>query len=244
MNKKIWIPKLNYYSKRLSMWQEKLWKEVNGKPFMGIIDNIAGRKTFEYATFGRSGVQQSNSKLFTMRPEPIVMPIMQMSTSAMAFVNAAQQGAGGGGSGLTTQIDRNSRTYDADSQDTWKLWGFAGDGNNWHSVSAFGGMTTVTYTDGASTSRTIRSMYDADAGGSPGGGDLFFSIDGASVTDSDATWLDITWDDTAGTPRTMDRSAEFAAAANVNSDTVWRDLTPAYDYTNLLDPADFVLTTS
>jgi len=68
----IWLPKLNYYSKRLSMWQEKLWREVNGKPFMGILDNIAGRKTFEYATFGRSGVQQSNSKLFGLRPEKIM----------------------------------------------------------------------------------------------------------------------------------------------------------------------------
>jgi len=68
----IWLPKLNYYSKRLSMWQEKLWREVNGKPFMGILDNIAGRKTFEYATFGRSGVQQSNSKLFGLRPEKIL----------------------------------------------------------------------------------------------------------------------------------------------------------------------------
>jgi len=85
----IWLPKLNYYSKRLSMWQEKLWREVNGKPFMGILDNIAGRKTFEYATFGRSGVQQSNSKLFGLRPEKIHMAMarqVKTGTTVLATV--------------------------------------------------------------------------------------------------------------------------------------------------------------
>lgn len=238
----IWLPKLNYYSKRLSMWQEKFWRDVTGKPFMGIIDNVTGRRVFEFATFGRSGVQQANSKLFRLTKNK--QSIIQKSVSAFPYGTVSAAGVSDEAA-LTTQIDRGQRSYDADSMQTYYLWGFAGDANNFHSATAFGTMDDVTYTDGSSTSRTIRSMYDADGGGSPGGGDLFFSIDGTSVPNTDATFIDITWDNTAGTPITVDRSVDFTSyTASQNGDTGWRDLTPSSDWTDGDLNTDFVLTTS
>ena len=216
---KIWLPKLNYYSKRLSIWQEKLWLEVNGKPFMGIIDNIAGRKTFEYATFGRSGVQQSNSKLLTVLPEKI--QIYDESTSVMPFANAAQQDE----ITLETNINRQSAQFDADSENDYFVFGYTFSTDNFFGTAAMGSMDDTTYIDGSSTSQTIRTMMDADAGGSAGSGDVFFTLDGTSLTDSDVTWLDITWDNTAGSPITAPRT-DYAAAVELNSDTYWRDLTP------------------
>ena len=234
----IWLPKFNYYSKRLSMWQEKLWREVNGKPFMGTLDNVAGRKTFEYATFGRSGVQQSNSKLFGMQPKKAQI---YKSVSMTVVANAAQQGQG---PPLETQIDRGSQQFDADSVNDYFVWGYAFSTDNFFGTAAFGTMDDTTYIDGSSTSRTIRTMMDADSGGSAGSGDVFFTLDGTSITDSDATWLDITWDNTAGTPITTDRSVDYQAAVELNSDTYWRDLTPSASYTDADANTDFVLTTS
>ena len=235
----IWLPKFNYYSKRLSMWQEKMWQEVNGKPFMGILDNIAGRKMFEYATFGRSGIQQSNSKLLTTHPGSA--RIYAESVSMTVVANAAQQGQG---PALETQIDRGSQQFDADSVEDFFVWGYAFSTDNFFGTAAFGTMDDTTYLDGGGTTRTIRTMMDADSGGSAGSGDVFFTLDGTGITDNDTTWLDITWDDTAGTPRTSVRSTEYAAKVELNSDTYWRDLTPAFSYTDADANTDFVLTTS
>jgi len=231
MNKKIWIPKLNYYSKRLSMWQEKLWREVNGKPFMGILDNIAGRKTFEYATFGRSGVQQSNSKLFNIHK----------SVSMTVVANAAQQGQG---PALETTIDRGRQSYDADSIQTYYIYGYAVANEWFENLTGFGTMANSTYTDGGSTSRTIKGMVVWDPGG---GGDagMVFSLDTTSIDDSDTTWLDITWDDTAGTPRTVTRATDLVTyTASLNGSTHWRDTTPNFNWRDLDAGTDFVLTTS
>ena len=149
MNNKIWIPKLNYYSKRLSMWQEKLWREVNGKPFMGILDNIAGRKTFEYATFGRSGVQQSNSKLLTIQNgKTPVNNTMQMTAACVWNASNAIPGP----SGLTTQIDRGSAIYDTIVMGTvstvdYRAYGYSITGE--HYMTSFGSIGTIdndTYT--------------------------------------------------------------------------------------------------
>ncbi len=237
MSKKFWIPKFNYYSKRLSIWQEKLWREVNSKPFMGILDNIAGRRYFEYATFGRSGIQQANSKLF--RITNAKKPIVQQMTAACVW-NASNAIATP--AALTTQIDRAARVYDSDSIDSWSTYGYAGDANNWFSVAAFGVMDDTTYTDGGSTSRTIRSCHDAEVGGS-GGGDWYFSIDTASVANTDTTWSTITWDDTAGTPQTIDRSVDTSYTASLNGDTHWRDLAPSFSWTDTDANTDFVLET-
>jgi hypothetical protein len=240
MSKNFWIPKYNYYSKRLSMWQEKLWREVNGKPFMGILDNIAGRKTFEYATFGRSGVQQANSKLMTITPQKINIQKM----TACCVWNASN--AIPSDSGLTTTINRGQRIYGTTGgtpMDPAYAYGYAGDANNWHSVTAFGSMAATTYNDGGGTSRTVRSMYDTEPG-TPGGSDLYFSLDGASISNSDTTWLDITWDNISGTPITWTRSTEATYTASLNSDTHWRDLTPSSDWTDIDSGTDFVLTTS
>lgn len=239
MSKNIWLPKINYYSKRLSMWQEKFWREVNGKPFMGILDNIAGRRTFEFATFGRSGIQQSNSKLFRVTKQKVQVPIIQKMTACCVW-NASN--AVVTPPALTTQIDRGSRVYDGDSMGTWSTYGYAADTSNWFGVTAFGVMDATTYTDGTSTSRTIRSCHDAEAGGA-GGGDWYFSLDTASISNADTTWKDITWDDISGTPFTINRGVDTSYTASLNSDTHWRDLTPGAAFDDLDANTDFVLET-
>lgn len=238
MNKNFWIPKFNYYSKRLSMWQEKFWREVNGKPFMGILDNVAGRKTFEYATFGRSGIQQSNSKLFTI--ETVKTPIIQKMTAACVWnVSNAETKPP-----LATTINRGQREVDTTggtAADPVYGYGYAGDANNWFSVTAFGTMADTTYNDGGGTGRTIRSIYDTESGPSTGA-DLYFSLDGASITNSDTTFKEFTWDNISGTPVSTTR-AEMSYTASLNSDTHWRDLTPNSDWTDVDSGTDFVLTT-
>ena len=247
MNKKIWIPKYNYYSKRLSMWQEKLWREVNGKPFMGILDNIAGRKTFEYATFGECGIQQSNSKLFEMQPEPMVIPPQQMTA---ACVWNASNAASGGGTNGEFVVNRNTGVYDTQQVGTsstidYLAYGYSVTGEHWYTT--FGSIGTITdsgqYVDGGSTTRTIKGLYDTDPGGT-GGGDLYFALNGTSLSNSDTTWLDFTWDDTAGTPRTVDRSVDMTYTASQNGSTHWRDLTPSFSWANGDNATDFVITTS
>jgi len=222
------------------MWQEKLWREVNGKPFMGILDNIAGRKTFEYATFGRSGVQQSNSKLFGLRPEKI--QIYDMSVSMTVVANAAQQGQG---AALETQIDRGRFQYDSTpdtDSDPIYTYGYGASGEDWHNSSGYGSIDNATYTDGSSTSRTIKSMAHEEPAWDD---DLIFSLDTASVSDSDATWLDITWDNISGTPITVTRASDLTSyTASLNGSTHWRDLTPTSNWSDLDINTDFVLTTS
>jgi len=246
MNKKFWIPKFNYYSKRLSVWQEKLWREANGKPFMGIIDNVAGRKTFEYATFGRSGVQQSNSKLFTTRPEPIVMPPQQMTAVCVWNAsNAIIQAPA-----LETQIDRGQgpafdSTPEPTSPQLCYPYGYNATGEGYlASWGNIGTMDDVTYTDGGSTSRTIKSVMYTEV--CDGGIDdtFYFSIDTTSVSNSDTTWKDITWDDVGGTPRLMDRSVDTTTYdASVNGSTHWRDEAAPWNWSDTDANTDFVLTT-
>jgi len=240
MNKNIWIPKFNYYSKRLSMWQEKLWREVNGKPFMGILDNIAGRKTFEYATFGRSGIQQSNSKLFSMEIEPMVVEPMYMTAACVWNASNAIPKD----SGLTTTIDRGRRVNDADSTGSYYTYGYAVSNEWFENVTGFGTMANSTYTDGGSTSRTIKGVVYYEVGGL-NSDDFVLSIDGTSVSNSDTTWLDLTWDDIAGTPRTMDRDVDTTTyTASLNGSTHWRDLASPWNWSDLDAGTDFVLTTS
>jgi hypothetical protein len=244
MSKKFWIPKLNYYSKRLTSWQERMWREVNyGKPFMGIIDNIAGRKYFEYATFGRSGVQQSNSKLFGMRNEKVSIPITQEMTASCVWnvSNAIPKG-----DALTTQIDRGNDTYDADSMGTWEAYGYAVAGEHYETITgSFGVMDATTYTDGSSTSRTIKGVVYYEPGGGTYGDDMILSLDTTSISNSDTTWKDITWDDTAGTPRTVSRSVDLTSyTASLNGSTHWRDTSAPYNWADNDLNTDFVLTTS
>jgi len=75
--------------------------------------------------------------------------------------------------------------------------------------------------------------------------DLIFSLDTASVSDSDATWLDITWDNISGTPITVTRASDLTSyTASLNGSTHWRDLTPTSNWSDLDINTDFVLTTS
>ena len=240
MSKKIWIPKLNYYTKRLTSWQEKLWREVNGKPFMGILDNIAGRKYFEYATFGQCGIQQSNSKLFGI--SPATATIQKTSVGVFPYGTIAAAG-GGGGDALTTTIDRGRRANSADSVQTYYTYGYAVSNEWYENVAGFGTMASSTYTDGGSTSRTIKGVVYYQVGG-VNSDDFVFSIDGTGTPDSDVTWLDLTWDDIAGTPRTMDRSVDTTSVTTSNGSKHWRDTSSPFNWADLDAGTDFVLTTS
>ena len=245
MSKKFWIPKFNYYSKRLSIWQEKFWRDVNGKPFMGILDNIAGRRTFEFATFGRSGIQQSNSKLFRMtksEPVKVEVPLLQKMTACCVWnaSNAIVTPAA-----LTTQIDRGRRAYDGDSMDTWYGYGYGVHNEHYVNLGAsFGVMDSSTYTDGSATSRTIKGVVYYEVGGATYSDDMIFSLDTTSISNSDTTWKDITWDDTAGTPQTVSRSVDLTTyTASLNGSTHWRDTAAPYNWADLDANTDFVLTT-
>ncbi len=235
---KIWLPKLNYYTKRLASWQERLWREVNDTPFMGIIDNVSGRRYFEYATFGESGIQQSNSKLFEMNIQRAVSSFPYGTVSAAGVSDAAA---------LDTNINRGRDDYYSDSTGTYYAYGYSVNGETYITTGAnFGTMTTSTYTDGSSTSRTIKGVVYAEPSPATAySDDLILSIDTTSVTNSDATWLDFTWDDTAGTPRTVTRSADLTSyTASLNGSTHWRDTAATYNYANLDTTTAFVLTTS
>ena len=238
MNKKIWIPKFNYYSKRLSMWQEKFWREVNGKPFMGILDNVAGRKYFEYATFGRSGVQQSNSKLLTYQPQGVQVQKM----TACCVWNAAN--AIPTGPALTTQIDRGRTQFDATvSAAACYIYGYNFGTEGYQTIwGSFGVMDDTTYNDGGGTGRTIRSLSNTEQ--CEGGDDdtWFFALDGTSISNSDTTWQSIDWDNVVGTPVTTNRT-DTTYTASRNGSTHWRDLTPNGDWTDQDANTDVVLTT-
>ena len=241
------IPKLNIYSKRLSMWQEKLWREVNGKSFMGIIDNVAGRKTFEYTTFGRSGVQQSNSKLLTIRPEVVVTPPQQMTAACVWNASNAISGVDGG---LTTQIDRGRDNYGFDDDSvpaTCYAYGYAVN-TEWYLTTgaSFGSIDDDTYVDGTSTSRTIKGVvYTESCAGHANSDDFHLSLDGINIGNNDNTWLDMTWDDTAGTPRTLTRLTDATSyTASLNGSTHWRDQASPYSWADQDLNTDFIITTS
>ena len=238
MNKKIWIPKINYYSKRLSVWQEKFWREINGKPFMGILDNVAGRRAFEFATFGTSGIQQSDSKLFRVEKEKV--SFTQEMTAACVW-NAA---AAATTPPLTTQIDRGSDIYDADSVDTWRAYGYAVINEHYETITgSFGVMDKTTFRDGSGTTRTIKGVVYYEPGGATYSDDLILSLDGTSISNSDTTWKDFTWDDTAGTPRTVSRSVDLTTyTASLNGSTHWRDLAAPFNWADTDANTDFILT--
>jgi len=123
------------------------------------------------------------------------------------------------------------------------VYGYAVTGEAFHSGYNFGVMDDSTYIDGASTSRTIKGIYHHDVGGS-NSDDMAFSIDVASLGDTDTIWKDMTWDDTGGTPRTLTRGTEFNVyTASLNGSTHWRDLTTTYNFYDVDANTDFVLTT-
>lgn len=237
------IPRLNIYSKRLSVFQERLWEQLLGKPFMGIRDNVAEIK-FHKLAYGDYGAKNN---LFGVQPE-IQKVNIQRSVSVTAFANAAQQGAGGAGAALTTQIDRGAEEYDVTpdtAQDPILAYGYGVAGEWYESYVgelSFGSIDNDTYTDGASTSRVIKGVVHKEPAFED---DFILSLDGTSITNSDATWLDITWDDISGTPRVIDRSADANIyTASLNGSTHWRDSTANFNWSDTDLNTDFVLTTS
>jgi hypothetical protein len=107
-------------------------------------------------------------------------------------------------------------------------------------------MDLTTYTDGASSLRTIKAVVYTESCSGSGDDDIFyFSLDGTGLADTDVTWLDITWDNTAGTPTTVDRSVDATLyTSSLNGSTHWRDSPAAGNWGDVDADTDFVLTTS
>lgn len=203
MSKKFWMPKFNYYSKRLSMWQEKLWREANGSPFMGIFDNIAGRKAFEYVT---------------VDPR---MPITQKMTAACVWnaCNAIPQGPA-----LDTTITSMGNTiYDADSIDSWRVYGY-NSGVDYYSYANFGSIGSATYTDGGSNSRTISAIYYHEPG-SPNAraDDLVLSMNATSVPDTDTTFVSLEYN---GVSYTRTSRSVYSGTFGSASSWIWQNINP------------------
>ena len=220
------------------MFQERLWNQLMAKPYMGYFDNVAGVR-FHKLAYGTIGAKQN---LFGIQPEKT--QIYDMSVGMTVVANAAQQG----GKGLITQMDRGVEQYDdtgGTEEDPIVVYGY-GVVNEWYEsyagASSFGSMDNDTYIDGSSTSRVIKGLCHKEPAFED---DWILSLDGTSITNSDATWLDVTWDDIAGTPRTVDRSVDATAyTASLNGSTHWRDTTANFDWSDTDLNTDVVLTTS
>jgi hypothetical protein len=159
---KIWLPKLNYYSKRLSRWHEKLWEELTGKPYMGIIDNVAGVRFYKEA-YGTIGAKQH---LFRIKPEPYSpQGPTKHFTSVSAFPYGTTAAAGVVDSGLTTQLDRGRLQWDTTpdtAADPCYAYGYSVTGEHYLSFGSMGTIDDDTYNDGGGTSRTIKALYQTD----------------------------------------------------------------------------------
>jgi hypothetical protein len=240
---KIWLPKLNYYSKRLSRWHEKLWEELTGKPYMGIIDNVAGVRFYKEA-YGTIGAKQH---LFRIKPEPYSP---QGPTKHFTSVSAFPYGttaAAGVVSGLTTQLDRGRLQWDTTpdtAADPCYAYGYSITGEHYLSFGSMGTIDSDTYNDGGGTSRTIKALYQTDNCGTTNDDTWYFALDGTSISNSDTTWQDLDWDNTAGTPVTTDRSADTTYTASLNGSTHWRDTTPNGSWLDQDINTDVVITTA
>lgn len=250
MSKKIWIPKLNVYS-RLSRFQENLWNDIMNAPFMGIVDNVTGLK-FRKLVYNDVGPKRH---FFTVSNGSCCddcaarKRLMQNAVSSFPYGTVAAAAAVD--SGLTTQIDRGSDAYDSDNDsppNTCFAYGYnASPGNEdfLTSVGTMGSMDDDQYTDGGSTTRTIKAVYYTEpCSGSSTDDTFYFSIDGTSVPNTDTTWQDIDWDDTAGTPQTIDRSVNTTYTASLNGSSHWRWQNASFNWGDTDSNTDFVLTTS
>ena len=154
-----------------------------------------------------------------------------MAVSSFPYGTISSSGASG--DALTTQIDRGRDNYFADSTGTYYGYGYNINNETYYNFGVnFGTMDNDTYTDGGSTSRTIKGVvYFEPSPDTTYSDDFVLSIDTTSVPNTDTTWLDLTWDDTAGTPRTMDRNVDTTSyTASLNGSTHWRDPSSPWGY--------------
>ena len=162
MNKKIWIPKFNYYSKRLSMWQERLWMNIMGQPYS-----------------------------FELAQGPKKDEFIQRAVSSFPYGTVSAAGAAGSAALDTTITSMGNTIYDADSIDSWRVYGY-NSGVDYYSYANFGSIGSATYTDGGSNSRTISAIYYHEAGApNAREDDLVLSLNATSIPDTDTTFVSL-----------------------------------------------------
>lgn len=152
----------------------------------------------------------------------IIVPEDKLLCSGMLAGGYYSQGGGGGGEtqALSTTITSAQATLGSTgtSPSTYFTYGYGFDAgaDPFAYAGTFGSIVSATYTDGASTSRTISSCYSAVAIG-PDVWKLYFTLNALSITDSDATFSKIIIDGV-----TRNRSDADASAVNANGGTYWR----------------------
>ena len=92
----------------------------------------------------------------------------------------------------TTITSMGSQTYDADSIETWRVYGYENGVNRWNYTTINGTIGNDTYTDGGSTSRTISAIYYHEAG-SPNGesDDLVLNLNATGIPDSNTVFVSL-----------------------------------------------------
>lgn len=135
------------------------------------------------------------------------------SVSMSAFVNAAQQGAGGGGGeAFNEDITVGNETYCVDgTSDFYTEYGY------W--VSNYGSITGTTYSDGGANTRTVVVIaWEEQGAGSCSGARVIFRLLGTSIPNTDTTFVDIEWAEGTTYTRT---SATYTASIGGHTQWVW-----------------------
>ena len=143
--------------------------------------------------------------------------------TACCVWNASNAAAGGGSAALDTTITTmGNQTYDADSVDTWKAYGYTSGVDRW-SYGNFGAIGSATYTDGGSNSRTISGIYYHDVGSTDGrADDLVLSLNAMSISNTDTTFVSLEYNGQTYTRS----SATYSGTLGSCSSWTWANINP------------------
>lgn len=122
----------------------------------------------------------------------------------------------------TTITTMGNAIYDADSIDSWRVYGY-NSGVDWGSYANFGAIGSATYTDGGSNSRTISAIYYHEIGSpSTASDDLMFCLNATSISNTDTTFVSIDYNGQNYTRA----SATYTATTGSCSTWRWSNINP------------------
>ena len=177
------IPKLNIYTRKLSIFQEKLWDAFMPRPY-------AERWDSDNYTFCHDAYGMNSGKIKKYN--------MQFAVSSFPYGNFSAA-MGGESQEIDTTVTVGNIAYDAHVTSTGAdeafLYGYKV-ASSYHPIVAFaessGSHGDTTYTDGGGTSQTIVAIGWSDNGvtGTPAGetDNIYFGLDGTSRGDDDGTF--------------------------------------------------------
>ena len=133
---------------------------------------------------------------------------MMCATGALAVTAPALE---------TTITSMGSQVYDADSVDSWTVYGYDG-GVDRFTYTNWGSIGSATYTDGGSNSRTISAIYYHEAG-SPDvrADDLYLCLNATSIPDTDTTFVSLEYNG-----ETYTRASRLTYDGTTGSCSSWR----------------------